>query len=148
MRRLAGMLCVVTAVAIGSASPGAQPRPMKTVMQEKAQNAQGLLTPLVLGDFAGIERYATRLGHLTYAEVASWQAQPDTDYQKQALAFLAAIEDLGKAADQRDLAQASTAYASLISSCVNCHQLVRADHSVSLTPPPPVLDSNLLRARR
>ena len=148
MRRLVRLLCVVTAVAMSSASTGAQIRQMKTVMQEKAQNAQGLLTPLVLGDFAGIERYATRLGRLTDTEVASWQAQPDTDYQKQARAFLAAIEELGRASDTRDLAQASAAYASLISSCVNCHQLVRAGRSVSLTPPPPLLDQNLLRARR
>jgi len=148
MRRLMQLLCVVTVGATASVPLSAQPRQMKTVMQEKAQNAEGLLTPLVLGDFAGIERYATRLGRLTDTEVASWQAQPDTDYQKQALAFLAAIEELGRASDTRDLAQASAAYASLISSCVNCHQLVRAGRSVSLTPPPPLLDQNLLRARR
>lgn len=120
-------------------SPRAQSPSLKAVMQEKAQNAQGLLKPLVLGDFAGIERYAHRLARLTYTEVVSWQAQPNSEYQQQATAFLQAIEDLGQAAESRDVKRASTAYAGLVSSCVNCHQLVKVGRSVSLTPPAPVL---------
>jgi hypothetical protein len=46
---------------------GAQSPALKAVMQEKARNAQGLLTPLVLADFSGIERYATRLCRRTIA---------------------------------------------------------------------------------
>jgi len=113
-------------------------------MQEKAQNAQGLLRPLVLGDFTGMERYVTQLSRLTYTEVSSWQAQPNSDYLQQVSAFLAAIEELGGAAQAREARRASTAYANLVASCVNCHQLVKARQSVSLAPPPPVLDSNRL----
>src|SRR3954468_10136312 len=130
MNRSPGMVLAVVMTATAAVSPSAQSPPLKTVMQEKAQNAEGLLKPLVLGDFAEIERYATRLGRLTYTEVASWQAQPNSDYQQQAVAFLQAIEDLGQAADSRDAKRASTAYANLVSSCVSCHQIVKAGRSV------------------
>lgn len=125
------------------ASPSAQSPSLKAAMQEKAQNAQSLLTPLVIGDFAGIERYASRLGRLTYAEVASWQAQPNSEYHQYAAAFLQAIEDIGRAADARDVKRASTAYANLVSSCVSCHQLVKAERTVSL---PPVFDPGQIAA--
>ncbi len=110
-------------------------------MEEKEQNAQGLLKPLVLGDFAGIERYAARLGRLTYTEVASWQTNASADYHKQANAFLQAIEDLGQAADARDVVRASKAYTNLVSSCVSCHQLVKARQSVLLTLPSSPIDA-------
>jgi hypothetical protein len=133
------MLTMAMTMAL-AVSGGAQSPPLKTVMQEKAQNAQGLLKPLVLGDFTGIERYATRLGHLTFTEVASWQADPNPEYVVQARAFLQAIEDIGQAADARNLTRATSAYADLVSSCVNCHKLVRGRQPVLLTPPAPLLD--------
>ena len=148
MRRFAVTVLAVAMTAMAPASPRAQSPSLKAVMQEKAQNAQGLLKPLVLGDFAGVELYASRLGRLTYTEVASWQANPNPEYHQQAAAFLQAIEDLGQAAEARDVMQTSTVYASLVSSCVNCHQLVKERQSVSLTPPAPVLDRNMRRESR
>ena len=74
MSRLPVMALAVVIAATAPASPRAQAPSLRAVMQEKAQNAQSLLNPLVLRDFAGIERYATRLGRRTYTEVASWQA--------------------------------------------------------------------------
>jgi hypothetical protein len=133
---------VVIAVAIVAAIQtysGAQVPPLTTVMQEKAENAQRLLKPIVLADFAGIEQYATRLGRLTYTEVSSWQDRPDSKYLAQANAFMQAVQDLREASRVRDARQASAAYTGLISSCVNCHQLVRAGRSVSLIPPAPVV---------
>lgn len=129
------------AAAIAAVAPRAQSPPLTAVMQEKAQNAQGLLIPLVLGDFAGIERYATRLGQLTYTEVASWQASPSVEYHQQATAFLQAIEELGQSASAHDVDRASIAYADLVASCVNCHQQVKTRRSVLLTPPAPFLEA-------
>jgi hypothetical protein len=141
------VLAFVTMV-MASVSPQAQTPSLKAVMLEKAQNAQGVLKPLVLGDFVGIEQYATRLGLLTYTEVASWQAQPDSLYREQASAFLQAIEGLGQAAQAHDVRRAAVAYASLVSSCVNCHQLAGARQSVSLVPPAPILDPQLVERHR
>ncbi len=141
-RLIALAAAMATAAAV---SPRAQSPPLKAVMQEKVQNAQDLLKPLVLGDFAGIERYATRLGRLTYTEVASWQASPSSEYRQQASAFLQAIEDLGQAAEARDVKRASIAYANLVSSCVSCHQLVKAGRSASVVPAAPVLDLTMIK---
>lgn len=132
---LAGVIATTAPVSSGAQSPS-----LKAVMQEKAENAQGLLKPIVLGDFAGIERSVNRLARLTFTEVASWQGQPNSEYQQQAIAFLQGIEALGRAAESRDVKRASTAYGNLVSSCVNCHQLVKVGRSVSLTPPAPVLN--------
>jgi hypothetical protein len=136
-------ITVVAAVAVVAAmqtTSGAQVPPLTTVMQEKADNAQRLLRPIVLADFAGIEQYATRLGRLTYTEVSSWQDRPDSKYLAQASAFMQAVQDLREASRALDVKQASAAYTGLISSCVNCHQLVRAGRSVSLIPPAPVIN--------
>jgi hypothetical protein len=114
--------------------------PLTAVMQEKADNAQRLLKPVVLGDLQGIDYYAERLGRLTYTEVSSWQDRPDSKYIAQANAFMEAVQNLREAARVRDVKQAAAAYTGLISSCVNCHQLVRAGRSVSLIPPAPVIN--------
>lgn len=140
---LAGVISAAAPVLSWAQSPS-----LKAVMQEKAENAQGLLKPIVLGDFAGIERSVNRLARLTFTEVASWQGQPNSEYQQQAIAFLQAIEALGRAAESRDVKRASTAYGNLVSSCVTCHQLVKVGRSVSLTPPAPVLNWNQALARR
>jgi hypothetical protein len=122
------------------ARPAAQVPSLSAVMQEKADNAQALLRPLVLGDFARIAEYAERLGRLTYTEVGSWQARPDTTYLTHANAFVEAVRDLREAARVRDVQRASAAYGALVSSCASCHQLVRKGRSVSLTPSAPLLD--------
>jgi hypothetical protein len=128
---------IVVAIQVPSS---AQMPPLTFVMQEKAQNAERLLKPIVLGDMVGIDRYAERLGRLTYTEVSSWQDRPDTKYIAQANAFIDAVQQLREATRARDVKHASAAYTGLISSCVNCHQLVQAGRSVSLTPPAPVID--------
>jgi hypothetical protein len=115
----------------------AQAPTLPTVMNEKAENAQRILRPLVIGDFATVDRYAERLARLTYTEIASWQARPDSDYIRQANAFVKGVQDLREAARRRDLEQASTAYTALIDSCVQCHRQVRGARAVSLTIPGP-----------
>jgi hypothetical protein len=119
------------------AHPGAQAPALSAVMQEKAENAQQLLRPLVLGDFGGIAEYTERLGRLTSTEVGSWEARPDTTYLQHANAFIESVHDLREAARVRDVQRASAAYGALVSSCVSCHQLVGKGRLVSLTPPPP-----------
>ena len=136
--RAAMWIFVVLVAASGDSR--AQSPPLSSVMQEKADNAQHLLKPLVLGDFAGISLYAEQLGQLTYTEVGAWQAHPDSDYLKQANSFVAAVQDLRGAARAMDAPRALSAYTDLISSCANCHKLVRMARSVSLTPVPPILD--------
>jgi hypothetical protein len=140
MFRLITMIALAAMLAAIQIPSSAQMPPLTAVMQEKAENAQRLLKPVVLGDFMGIDRYAERLGRLTYTEVSSWQDRPDSRYIAQANAFIDAVQQLGEASRARDVKHASAAYTGLISSCVNCHQLMRAGRSVSLTPPAPVIN--------
>jgi hypothetical protein len=148
MGRLPVLALAVAMVTATANSPVAQTPPLSAVMQQKAQNAQALLIPVVLSDFGGIERYATRLGRLTLTEVASWQEHPNSEYEKQANAFLRALEDLGRAADAHDAKRALTSYTDLVSSCVNCHQLARPKRAESLKAPAPILDPNMPGSRK
>jgi hypothetical protein len=104
-------------------------------MNQKADSAQQLLRPLVTGDFVVLDRYAERLGRLTYTEVASWQAHPESEYIRQATAFVAAVRGLREAARRRDLQEASVQHAALIASCVQCHRQVLHARSLSLKVP-------------
>lgn len=123
----------------GQAHSNAQLPTLPAVMRDKLENAQNLLRPVVLGDLAGVDRYAERLGRLTYTEIGSWQARADSDYLKQANAFVEAVQGLRVAATAHDAKAAFTAYTSLISSCVNCHRLARNLNSVSLFPLPEMI---------
>lgn len=138
-RRLVAAVGVVVTSATAAPSPAQRP-PLNVVMQQKAENAERLLRPVVLGDFAEIERLAGRFGYLTSTEIASWQSQPNSDYSRRASEFLEAIEDLGRAADARDANASARAYAALVASCVHCHQLVGQKPPAALTPPAPVIN--------
>lgn len=137
----ATIIVAVAGVTLAVAHVMAQVPPLTRVMNEKADNAQRMLRPLVIADFAAADRYAERLGRLTYTEVASWQGSADTDYLAQATAFVRAVQDLRTAFRQQDVSEASLAYAALIDSCVRCHQHLRGRRAVSLTAPPATLDS-------
>ena len=118
----------------------AQSPTLTSVMNQKADNAQRLLRPLVVGDFLRLEESVERLARLTYTEVASWQTQPDQNYVKQAMAFVEAVQGLRKATRGRNLDEASTHYAALIASCVGCHRHVGRTQSVSFRPPAPTVE--------
>ena len=128
-------LALLAAVALSGSSLSSQSPTLVSVMNQKAENAQQLLRPLVTGDFIGLDRYAERLGRLTYTEVASWQARPEPDYIRHATAFVTAVQGLREAARRRDLQEASVQHAALISSCVQCHRQLQSAKSISLRVP-------------
>jgi hypothetical protein len=120
-------LVLLTAIALSSTDLSSQSPTLTSVMNQKADDAQRLLRPLVTGDFVVLDRYAERLGRLTYTEVASWQAHPEPHYLKQATAFITAVQGLREAARHRDREEVSVHYAALVSSCVQCH--LQAQHA-------------------
>jgi hypothetical protein len=117
----------------------AQGPALSAVMNDKAENAQRLVRPLVTGDFAGVDYFAERLGNITSTEIASWQARPEPQYLKQANRFVEAVQQLRAASRDRDVERTTAAYGNLLSSCVGCHRQVRAARTISLTPPAPVI---------
>ena len=132
------MLTVSISIAASSQSMAQSPS-LTAVMNEKVENAQRLVRPLVTADFAGVDFFAERLARLTSTEIASWQARPEPEYLKQANKFVEAVQQLRKASRGRDTERATAAYANLLSSCAGCHRQVRAARSITLTPPPPVI---------
>ena len=52
-------------------------------------------------------------------------ASPTTAYAHQAAAFQEAARDLRAAADARDMEEVSTAYMTLVATCVQCHRQLR-----------------------
>ena len=90
-------LTVAAIAPVVSASAWQWP-PLTPVMNEKADNAQRILRPLVIGDFVTVDSYAERLGRLTSAEIASWQARPEPAYLAQANAFVEAVQELRESA--------------------------------------------------
>lgn len=91
----------------------------------------------MIGDFATIDRYAERLGRLTFTEVASWQSSPNADYVRNANAFVKGVQTLRERSAKLDLDGATDAYLSIVSSCAQCHRQVRGMRRVSLTLPAP-----------
>jgi hypothetical protein len=130
MRLRTALVLAIAMIAV-TAHSTAQSTSLAVVMNEKADNAQGLLKPLVIGDFAGVDHYAERLGRLTSTEIASWQDRPEASYLKQANGFVEAVQALREASRARDVERAFAAHTALISSCVGCHQLVQARRSAS-----------------
>ena len=138
-RRKILVALTLAAIAPVVASPAPQWPSLTPVMNEKADNAQRVLRPLVIGDFVAVDYYAERLGRLTSTEIASWQARPEPAYLAQANAFVEAVQELRESARHRDVKRAAAGYTALVSSCVGCHQQGRIGRSGTLTPPPPVI---------
>jgi cytochrome c556 len=106
-------------------------------MREKLGNAQQLLEAVVRADFPAIARSADRLSRISDTEIASWQAMAQPAYTEQASRFLIAVQRLREAAASQNSQAATDEYATLVSSCVRCHQYVRNSRMASLAPERP-----------
>lgn len=124
-RRIWGIVLVV-ALALSSRDPLAQSTVLRPIMREKLANTQQLLEGVLTANFAMIERYGDRLGQITYTEVASWQANAEPEYLRNASAFLKAVQGIRAAAADHNAQRAAAEYTNLISACVACHTYVRA----------------------
>jgi cytochrome c556 len=130
---LAAVLALASA-AVSSSS--AQNPTLKTAMRTKLLNAQPLLEAVVTADFAAIARSAGALDRISETEIVSWQANPQPEYRRQAMAFVLAVQGLREAAAKRDIDGVLAEYTELVSSCTRCHAHVRKSRVVSFEPPP------------
>jgi hypothetical protein len=134
MARICNIVLVGIFLALGAVQPsaGAGGQVMKLAMREKLSNSQGLLEALVAADHTSITRYAGRLSRISETEIASWQESAQPDYVHQATVFLMAVEELNEAAGRQDIGAAATAYTTMVSSCIRCHQHVRTRRMASV----------------
>jgi hypothetical protein len=101
------------------ASPNQGPE-VSSVMRMKLQHAQKILEAVVTSDWVGLETQSRELEHLT--NDPRWTALKYPQYARYSSAFIQAVQDLHRAAAQRDLDQAPKAYVAVTLRCVDCHR--------------------------
>jgi hypothetical protein len=116
-------LCLAGLAAAAFAWPVASAQPLQMAMRDKLSHTQQLLEAIVTADFPSVDRHAEQLSRISQTEIASWQANPRTDYVDQAVVFLASVQGLREAALKRNADLALQEYTALVSSCVRCHHL-------------------------
>ena len=121
-RRIGPVLPALALLPLLAAPVAAQPN-LGGLMRQKLDRAQQLFEAVVLARFPAVARHAGEL--LRISEESTWTAAPTTAYGQHAGEFQEAARDLGAAADARDMDEVSTAYVTLVSSCVQCHRQLR-----------------------
>lgn len=107
-----------------AASPNQGPA-LNRVMREKLAHAQKILEAVVTSDWVSLETQSRELERLT--KDPRWTVLKYPEYAKHSAAFVLAIQDLHRAAAQRDLEKTPQAYVAVTLKCVECHRyLARA----------------------
>jgi hypothetical protein len=104
---------------LAAASPSQGPR-LTSVMHEKLERAQKILEAVVTSDWVGLETHSRALERLTADP--RWTVLKYPEYARHSAAFVLAIQDLHRAAAQRDLEWAPKAYVAVTLQCVECHR--------------------------
>jgi hypothetical protein len=129
--RLLTLVSVTTLLA--TSAPSAQNLTLKTVMRNKLVNTQTLLESV--GNYPAMDRAAAALSRITEGEIATWQVGAHPKYREHAISFLSAVRGIREASANRDLENALSHYADLVSSCTQCHAHVRASKTISFEAP-------------
>jgi len=124
MHRRWSVVMVLSAMLGLAASPAQGPQ-VRNVMREKLEHTQKILAAVVTSDWGGLERESGALERLTTDP--RWTVLKYPEYARHSAAFLQAVQDLRRAAAQRDLEKTPAAYVAVTLQCVACHRyLARA----------------------
>lgn len=93
------------------------------VMRLKLSHSQQVLRGLALQDFALIKANSQRLVRLSHT--SGWAARNSPEYELFTTEFRRAAEELGRAADAKNIDGATVAYTQMTFSCVSCHKYMR-----------------------
>jgi hypothetical protein len=108
-----------------SPNPSAQGPELDSVMRVKLVKAQNILEAVVTSDWVKLETNSRELVQLT--NDPRWSVLKYPEYATHSQAFIFAVEDLHRAAAQRDLNETPKAYIAVTLQCVECHRyLARA----------------------
>jgi hypothetical protein len=111
---------VALTVCLGIAAGPSQGPELDRVMREKLVHTQKILEAVVTSDWVGLETHSRELERLTTDP--RWMVLRFPEYARHSTAFVRAIQDLHRAAAQRDLDQAPKAYVAVTLQCVECHR--------------------------
>jgi len=119
------ILCTSLAVVRSQFINGQEPGQVKksTFMRLKLEPAKGALEGIALADFAMIAKNASTIRNLMLDE--SWMVIQSDDYRRQSNEFRTIIEQLQKAAEDKNVDRATLAYVQMTIRCVQCHELLR-----------------------
>ena len=110
----------VLALLAPAAAPASAQSDLRILMRQKLEIAQRLFGAVVLGRLPAVERDAAELVRIS--ETASWMTAPTPEYLTHAGQFQEAARDLAAAASSGELAETSSAYMTIVESCVQCHR--------------------------
>ena len=103
-----------------AAGPASAQTDLRILMRQKLERAQQLFGSVVLGRLAAVERDAAELVRIS--ETAAWMTAPTPEYFTNADDFQEAARDLVAAAASGDLGEVSSAYMTIVETCVQCHR--------------------------
>jgi len=105
---------------LGLAASSSQGPEVNQVMREKLNHAQKILEAVVTSDWVSLETHSRELEQLT--NDPRWMVLKYPEYARHSLAFVRAVQDLHRAAAQRDLEKTPQAYIAVTLRCVDCHR--------------------------
>ena len=117
--RIAAMAALLALLA-PAAGPASAQTDLRVLMRQKLEIAQQLFGAVVLGRLPAVERDAAELVRIS--ETASWMTAPTPAYLTHADDFQEAARDLVAAASTGDLGEVSSAYMTIVETCVQCHR--------------------------
>jgi hypothetical protein len=125
MKREWQAVVVFSAMFFSLATTRAQGPELGNVMRQKLVRAQKILEAVVTSDWGTLETQTRELERLT--RDPRWMVLKYPEYARHSSAFVAAVQDLSRAAAQRDLEKTPQAYIAVTLKCVECHRyLARA----------------------
>jgi hypothetical protein len=125
MKRPWLVVIVLSTLASGLAAAPNQGPPLTRVMREKLVHAQKILEAVVTSDWTSMDTHSQALERLT--RDPAWAVLKFPEYATHSAAFVRAVQDLQRAAAQRDAEKAPPAYVAVTLTCVECHRyLARA----------------------
>ena len=119
-RKWSAVLVFSAVLGLAATLPARQGPEVNSVMREKLEHAQKILEAVVTSDWVGLETHSRELERLTADP--RWTALKYPEYARHSSAFIRAVQDLHRAAAQRDLEKTPKAYVVVTLQCVECHQ--------------------------
>ena len=115
-------IAIFLVASFGFAAMPSQGPEVKRVMRQKLVHTHKVLEALVTSDWIGLEAESRELERLT--NDPRWTVLRFPEYSRYSGAFVRAIQDLERAAAERNLDGAPEAYAAVALKCVECHRYV------------------------
>ena len=113
-------IVVALSALLGLAASSSQGPEVNQVMREKLTHAQKILEAVVTSDWVSLETHSRELEQLT--NDPRWMVLKYPEYAQHSSAFVRAVQDLHRAAAQRDLEKTPQAYIAVTLRCVDCHR--------------------------